>query len=109
MEDAEDDTYSIPRTPGEQAKYDQERLERARAHEADQADERYDNGCPSPQHLDTEGAWARACRVFDQIQQGKRETLVFPCASQNVTTGAMIMQSAPEPSIDKGKRVHQEM
>ena len=34
-EDAEDDAYLIPCTPREQAEYDQEHLERARAHEAE--------------------------------------------------------------------------
>jgi hypothetical protein len=97
-EDAEDDAYPIPRTPGEQAEYDQERLERARACEADQTDERRDDGCPSSQHLDAEGARARVCRVYDQIQPGRRETPVFPRASQNVTAAAMIMRTAPEPN-----------
>jgi hypothetical protein len=31
VEDAEDDAYRIPRTPREQAEYDQEHLERARS------------------------------------------------------------------------------
>jgi hypothetical protein len=57
-EDTEDDAYPIPCTPGEQAEYDQERLERARAREADQDDAHRDLGCPSPQHLDAEGAQA---------------------------------------------------
>jgi hypothetical protein len=108
-EDAEDDAYPIPRTPGEQAEYDQERLERARACEADQTDERRDDGCPSSQHLDAEGARARVCRVYDQIQPGRRETPVFPRASQNVTAAAMIMRTAPEPSTDEGKHIHQEL
>lgn len=43
----EDDAYPIPRTPGEQADYEQERLERAKAHEAEQANERHDGGCPN--------------------------------------------------------------
>ena len=34
---------------------------------------------------------------------------VFPRASQNVTVAAMIMQTAPEPSTDEGKRVHKEL
>jgi hypothetical protein len=59
VEDVEDDVYPIPRTPREQAEYDQEHLERARARETDQANERCDDGCPSPQHLDAEGARAR--------------------------------------------------
>jgi hypothetical protein len=42
-EGAEDDTYPIPCTPREQAEYDQEHLERARAREADQANERHDD------------------------------------------------------------------
>jgi hypothetical protein len=29
--------------------------------------------------------------LYDQIQQGKRETLVFPQASQNIAAVAMIM------------------
>ena len=80
MEDTEDDAYLIPRTPREHAEYDQERLERAKAHEAQQANERRNNGCPSLQHLNVEGAWARAWarHMYDQIQQGKRETPVFP-------------------------------
>jgi hypothetical protein len=105
----EDDAYLIPRTTEEQAEYDQERLEQARAHEAKQANERRDDGCPSPQHLDAEGAWARAHRVYDQSQQGKRETSVFPQASQNVMAVAIIMRMAPEPSTDEGKRIHQEL
>ena len=76
--DAKDDAYPILRTPGEQAEYDQERLEQAKAREADQANARRNDGCPSPQHLDVEGARARAHRVYDQIQQGKRETPIFP-------------------------------
>jgi hypothetical protein len=52
-EDTEDDTYLIPRTTEEQAEYDQER---------------HDHRCPSPQHLDAEGAQAQAHCVYDQIQ-----------------------------------------
>ena len=44
----ENDTYPIPRTSGEQAEYDKERLERARACEANQANECCDDECPSP-------------------------------------------------------------
>jgi hypothetical protein len=54
-----------------------------------------DDGCLA--HLDTEGAWARAHRVYDQIQQGKRETPIFPRASQNVATTALIMRTALNP------------
>ena len=50
----EDDTYLIPRTPEEQAEYDQERLERARARKAEQ-------------QLDAEGVRAWACCLYDQI------------------------------------------
>jgi hypothetical protein len=66
MEGAEDDAYLIPHTLGEQVELDQERLERARACEADQVNECHGDRCPSLQHLDVEGAWAR--RVYDQIQ-----------------------------------------
>jgi hypothetical protein len=51
-EDTEDNAYQIPHTPREQVEYNQERLERARAREADQADAHRDHRCPSPQHLD---------------------------------------------------------
>jgi len=64
----EDDAYLIPCTPEEQAEYDQERLEWARAREAEQDNEHRDDECPSPPHLDAEGAWARAHHVYDQIQ-----------------------------------------
>jgi hypothetical protein len=47
-EDAEDDAYPIPCTPREQAEYNQEHLEQARAREVDQADERHNDGCLSP-------------------------------------------------------------
>ena len=59
----EDDVYPILRTPGEQSEYEQEC---------------HNGRCPSPQHLDAEGARARACRVYEQIQHGKGETLAFP-------------------------------
>ena len=52
-------------------------------------------------------AWAR--RIYDQIQQGKRETPVFPRASQNVTAAAMIMRTAPEPLTYDKKHVHKEL
>jgi hypothetical protein len=55
-EDTKDDAYPVPRSPGEQAEYDQDHLEQARAREADQANECCDDGCPSPQHLNIEGA-----------------------------------------------------
>ena len=93
-EDAEDDAYLIPRTPREHAEYDQERLERARAREADRANERRDAGCASPQHLDAEGA---------------RAMPIFPRASQNVTAATMLMRTASEPSTDEGKHIHQEL
>jgi hypothetical protein len=48
VEGTEDETYPIPRTLREWAEDDQERLERARAQEADQADAHRDHGCPSP-------------------------------------------------------------
>jgi len=63
----EDDMYPIPRTPVEQAEYEQEC---------------HNGGCPGPQHLDAEGARARACRVYEQIQHGKGETPVFPRATK---------------------------
>ena len=91
-EDVEDDAYLIPCTPEEQAEYDQECLEQARAREADQANELHDNGCPSLQHLDAMGARAWARHVYDQIQQGKRETSIFPGASQNIRVATMIMK-----------------
>jgi hypothetical protein len=47
-EDVEDDAYPIPRTPREQATYNQEHLEQDKAREVDQADERRDDGCLSP-------------------------------------------------------------
>ena len=78
----EDDAYLIPRTLEEQAEYDQERLEQARAREADQANERRDDGSPSLQHFDAVGARVWACRVYDQIQQGKREP--FPARSRYI-------------------------
>ena len=87
----EDDTYLIPCTLGEQAEYEQERLERAKAHKAEQANERHDGGCPSPQHLNAEGEQARAQLLYDRIQQGKGEMPVFPRASQNITVSTMIM------------------
>ena len=62
----EDDAYLIPCTLGEQEEYEQERLEQARVREAKHANERHDNGCPSLQHLDVEGARAHACRVYEQ-------------------------------------------
>jgi hypothetical protein len=46
-EDAEDDAYPIPRTLGEQAEYDHERLGQARPREGNQANECHDDGCPS--------------------------------------------------------------
>jgi hypothetical protein len=104
IEGVEDDTYPIPCTPRGQAEYDQEHLEQTKAREAEPANERRDNGCPSLQHLNAEGVWAR--HVYDQIQQGKRETPVFPRASQNVAATAMIMRMAPKPSINEGKRIH---
>jgi hypothetical protein len=45
-EDAEDNAYPIPRTLGEQAEYDHERLEQAGAREANKANECHDDGCP---------------------------------------------------------------
>jgi hypothetical protein len=84
-------------------------MERARAREAELANEYRHDGCPSPQHLDVEGARVRARRVYDQIQQGKMETPIFPRASQNVVVAAMIIRMAPEPSTDEGKRVHKEL
>jgi hypothetical protein len=75
-------------------------LEQARAREAEQANERRDNGCPILQHLNVEGARVQAHRIYDQIQQGKREMLVFPRASKNVAADTMIMRTAPEPSTD---------
>jgi hypothetical protein len=77
----EDDANPIRHTTGEQAEYDQERLERARAREVEQANKHRDVGCPSPQHLDAKGARAQAHRVYDQIQQGNRETPIFPRAN----------------------------
>jgi len=65
-EGGEDDAYLIPCTLGEQEEYEQERLEQARVREAKHANERHDNGCPSLQHLDVEGARAHACRVYEQ-------------------------------------------
>jgi hypothetical protein len=47
--------------------------------------------------------------MYDQIQQGERETPIFPRDSQNVVAAAMIMRTAPEPSTDEGKCVLQEM
>ena len=47
--------------------------------------------------------------MYDQTQQGRRETPVFPRASQNVAVAAMILQTTPEPSTDEAKRVHQEL
>ena len=44
----EDDTYPIPRTPREQAEYEQEHLEQAKAREAEQGNECHNNRCPSP-------------------------------------------------------------
>jgi hypothetical protein len=64
-EDVEDNAYLIPSTPREQTEYDKERLERARAREADQVDAHRDHECTSPQQLDPEGAWTRAHRVYD--------------------------------------------
>ena len=55
---AEDNAYPIPRTPREQTEYDQVHLERARAHEDEQANEHHDDKFPSPQHLDVEGMQA---------------------------------------------------
>jgi hypothetical protein len=74
----EDDAYPIPCTPMEQVKYEQERLERARACEAEHVNERNDAECPSLLPLNAKGAHARAHRVYDQTQQGMRETPVFP-------------------------------
>jgi hypothetical protein len=45
----------------------------------------------------------------NQIQRGKGETSIFLGASQNVTTAAMIMIIAPEPSIDDEKHIHKEL
>ena len=79
----EDDAYPIPHTLREQAEYEQEHLERAKARKAEHANECHNGRCPSLQHLDAEGVRAWAHRVYDQIQQGKREMFVFPQASQN--------------------------
>jgi antitoxin component of MazEF toxin-antitoxin module len=67
----EDDTYLIPRTLGEKEEYDQDHLEQVRAHEAEQANERRDDGCPSMQHLDAEGAQARALCMYDQTNKAR--------------------------------------
>jgi hypothetical protein len=56
VEGVKDDTYPIPCTPTKQAKYDQEHPEQAKAREASWANAHRDHGCPSPQHLDAEGA-----------------------------------------------------
>jgi len=69
----------LPSTPGDtDSDSSFERLERARAHKADQENECRDGGCPSPQHLGAEGAWAWSHRVYNQIQHGEGETPVFP-------------------------------
>jgi hypothetical protein len=67
----EDDAYLIPRTLGEQEEYDQKHLEQVRAHEAEQANERRDDGCPSMQHLNAEGMQSRALRVYDQTNKAR--------------------------------------
>jgi hypothetical protein len=71
---------------------------------------------PEPMNVTMTDALARNTSTLrvdyagnDQIQQGKREMHVFPRASQSVTAVAMIMQTAPEPSTDEGKHVHQEL
>lgn len=61
------------------------------------------------QHLGASSTRARAQHVFRQIQQGEGERSIIPRASQNIAAAAMIILSAPEPSIDEGKHIHKEL
>lgn len=73
----EDEPASIQRTPEEQAAYELERLERARAHEVDLANEHQDGEFPSVQHLGATGARARAQHILARFNCARERCQSF--------------------------------